>query len=198
MDKLMLLDALTGGSTGPSFIEASEKRGQQQLVASAVMPTDRKGDAEEYAALGFVFGEIVEGDEIFIHCALPEGWTKQASDHDMWSYILDDLGRRRVAVFYKAAFYDRSAFCRIETAYSYLSSALYEKREPILDDVWLTPKRAAVELDQIAQRCDESAKSARTYAGRNDGQRDYWVGEIVKDEAEAAAARAMRDKIAAL
>jgi predicted secreted protein len=30
----------------------------------------------------------------------------------MWSYIVDDEGTQRVAIFYKAAFYDRDAFMR--------------------------------------------------------------------------------------
>ena len=70
---------------------------------------------------GFVFGEMVEGDDLFRHAELPAGWKKVGSDHAMWSYIHDDQDRPRVAMFYKAAFYDRDAFARLESRYTYTS-----------------------------------------------------------------------------
>jgi hypothetical protein len=36
----------------------------------------------------------------------------------MWSYILDDKGRERCAIFYKAAFYDRRAHLSISARYT--------------------------------------------------------------------------------
>lgn len=91
-------------------IEASEARGQRELVASSVLPRQFNWcTREEFEALGFVFGEDVADDPLFRNATLPDGWRREGSDHAMWSYLLDQHGRRRVGVFYKAAFYDRKA-----------------------------------------------------------------------------------------
>lgn len=98
---------------GPSnFIEHQEAEGQREMVESTVLPTDRNrwGDGDErYTDLGFTFGEIVAGDPMFQEATLPEGWKREGSSHAMWSYIVDERGLRRCSIFYKAAFYDRSA-----------------------------------------------------------------------------------------
>ena len=94
----------------PGGIEAQEKAGQQELVNSDKLPTRFNCcTQEEFEALGFTFGDEVEGAPIFRHATLPAGWKREAADHDMWSYIVDETGTRRVSIFYKAAFYDRSA-----------------------------------------------------------------------------------------
>lgn len=90
----------------PGGIEAQEAAGQRALVESTHLPL-KMGKREPYEALGFTFGEAV--DNLFINATLPDGWTIRATDHSMWSDILDEKGRRRAGVFYKAAFYDRDA-----------------------------------------------------------------------------------------
>lgn len=107
-----LLDALVGGSS--NAIELQEAQGQRELVNSTTFPTDmgRYSDYDTKAILeaaGIKFGEVVEGDPMFQHVELPAGWKKVATDHSMWSNLLDDKGRVRAQIFYKAAFYDRSA-----------------------------------------------------------------------------------------
>ena len=101
-------------ATEPRGIEAQEAQGQRELVNSQVLPTEiihsSQADMEE---LGFIFGEKVAGDEIFRHVELPEGWSKKGSDHSMWSYVVDERGIDRVGIFYKAAFYDRSAHMQV-------------------------------------------------------------------------------------
>lgn len=102
--------------SGPdTYITDMESAGQQQLVKSDLLPTDCRNHPE-FEALGFVFGEVVEDDPLFRHATLPQGWKREASDHAMWSYLVDETGTRRVAIFYKAAFYDRRAFMRLEYA----------------------------------------------------------------------------------
>lgn len=114
----------------PRGIEASERRGQEQLLQSTVLPTEGS-DGEEFAALGFKFGPKVEGDELFREATLPDGWKKEGSDHDMWSYIVDERGIHRVSVFYKAAFYDRRAFMRTTRAgWEVGTEAVYGEKEP--------------------------------------------------------------------
>lgn len=93
-------------------IEAQEARGQRELINSDVLPTDlgrEKDSRAKYEALGFVFGATVVDDPIFQNATLPKGWKRQGSNHSMWSHIIDERGLKRVAIFYKAAFYDRSA-----------------------------------------------------------------------------------------
>jgi hypothetical protein len=92
----------------PGAIEASEARGQAQFVASQSLPSDVR-DRKVFEALGFTFGEPYKDDPIFAPATLPAGWTKRGTDHDMHSEILDEKGRVRAGVFYKAAFYDRRA-----------------------------------------------------------------------------------------
>ncbi|MFF7198301.1 hypothetical protein ACFZAM_31915 [Streptomyces sp. NPDC008079] len=108
----LFLDALVlGGSEG--LIESQEAVGQHQFVNSDRMPADLRGQRAGFEALGFTFGEPDADDPLFMPATLPEGWTRQKSDHDMWSHILDGDGRRRADVFYKAAFFDRRAFARL-------------------------------------------------------------------------------------
>lgn len=116
-----ILDAL------PGMIEASEHRGQRELVKSEVLPTrglyqaPAKSDGEFSALPGCLGGkrlvEIfgikivgpVEGDDLFTHVELPAGWTKKSTDHYMYSDLVDERGRKRATIMYKAAFYDRDA-----------------------------------------------------------------------------------------
>ena len=94
-------------------IEAQEARGQAQFVESDVLPVDLRNAEALFERLGFVLGEPVAGDPLFRHATLPPGWRRVQTDHSMWTKIEDDLGRDRVSVFYKAAFYDRSAHAYI-------------------------------------------------------------------------------------
>ena len=106
-DHLLLLATEMVGGGG---IEAQEKAGQVQLVASDVLPTESLyGAREKLEAAGCVFGEPVEDDPLFTPVTLPPGWKKVGTEHDMWSSVVDDQGRERASIFYKAAFYDRKA-----------------------------------------------------------------------------------------
>jgi hypothetical protein len=110
-------DAMSGGKYGPSAIEEMEREGKAQLLNSDRLPVKfnvfHQSQAEaraEFEALGFTFGEPDASDPMFRPATLPEGWSRKGSDHAMWSYLVDELGRERVSIFYKAAFYDRDAF----------------------------------------------------------------------------------------
>ena len=95
-------------------IEAQEKRGQSALVNSAMLPVQAQWD--QLTQIGIVRGDPV--DDLFVNVTLPAGWTKRATEHNMWSDLLDEQGRKRAAIFYKAAFYDRSAHMTLERRYS--------------------------------------------------------------------------------
>src|SRR5262249_23103348 len=89
----------------PGGIEAQEAAGQAMLCLSSTLP--KECPRAELEAYGVTFGDAQ--DDLFVKVTLPAGWKKQATDHSMHSDLLDDKGRKRASIFYKAAFYDRRA-----------------------------------------------------------------------------------------
>lgn len=103
---------VTVWDTNGQGIEAQEAAGARQMVLSTVLPVQGSEDPR-FAELGFVLGDVVEGDDLFRHAELPVGWSRKGTGHSMWTDVVDERGITRVAVFYKAAFYDRSANMQI-------------------------------------------------------------------------------------
>lgn len=98
----------------PNAILAQEAEGQQSFVNSETLPTDMRSSCEYNTraileAAGFKFVCGVPDDDMFQVVEMPTGWQKKVTDHSMWSNLVDDKGRVRASIFYKAAFYDRSA-----------------------------------------------------------------------------------------
>ncbi|MFF0867659.1 hypothetical protein ACFYUV_38260 [Nonomuraea sp. NPDC003560] len=92
-------------------VEELEQAGQQQLLASDVIPTKLRGCTEEdLAALGIELGPTVDADPLFRHVVLPSGWSRRPEQDPRGSYLVDEHGRDRVWIFYKAAPHDRRAF----------------------------------------------------------------------------------------
>lgn len=149
-----LLTDGTPGATG-ALIEAQEAAGQRQLLASDRLPTDL-GQRADYEALGFVLGDPDPADPLFMPATLPAGWTREAADHSMWSYITDEHGRRRVATFYKAAFYDRRANARLQTPYAYVRDCIATGTPLRLDDTWATDQAAREALAELAARAEDA------------------------------------------
>lgn len=116
----------------PGGIEAQEKRGQMEQAKRSTLPVElgskyRGTPAEHrepWEALGFVFTKTIV-DQIFVEVMFPEGWKKKPTDHSMWSEIVDDKGRVRGMIFYKAAFYDRSAHAHLTCRFTVRND--YEK-----------------------------------------------------------------------
>lgn len=144
----MLAGAMSGRSAN-ELIGEQEKAGQRQLVNSDRLPAQMDGGREPFEALGFTFGEPDPRNPLFAPATLPAGWTRQAADHDMWSYLLDEHGRRRVSIFYKAAFYDRRATMYLIGVSGYLRDVALTGAPVITDDTWAT--QAA--LAQAAREC---------------------------------------------
>lgn len=142
----------TGGIS--DYITDMEANGQRQLVSSESLPSRTQDGDQDYLAAGFTFGEPDGRDSLFRPATLPEGWRKVGSDHSMWSYIQDHLGRRRVAIFYKAAWYDRDAFMRMETVTSYAYGLFDHGGTPVFDD-WCTPEAFAEAIAGMRQRITE-------------------------------------------
>lgn len=178
---LMLGNAMMGGSAS-EVIEAQERAGQAQVVHSDRLPADMRDPRADFEALGFTFGEPDARDRLFIPATLPEGWRREGSDHAMWSYIVDPQGRRRVSVFYKAAFYDRDAFMRINTVRGYVNERVYDGKEIVTDDAWATPAAVA-----------EAARAARDDAAE---QVTFWTDHENPEYVEQY--KTERDKYAAV
>lgn len=120
------LKALMDGEKGnfmaaslPGGIERQEAEGQKILIAHAdhlpIKGTiDDPVKRQQWETVGFVFGEPIpeptqRGLAVFVACTFPKGWSPRATGHSMWSEVLDDKGRNRARVFFKAAFYDYNA-----------------------------------------------------------------------------------------
>jgi hypothetical protein len=101
-----LAEAMVCGAS--NAIENQEARGQVHLSTSDVLPIDcNRQDRGVFERMGIVFQEPV--DDLFVRVDLPAGWKKVPCNHPMWTDLVDNLGRKRAVIFYKAAFYDRSA-----------------------------------------------------------------------------------------
>lgn len=131
---------LAGGLGGASrYISEMESAGQQQFVHSDRLPTECPDD-DDLRALGFELGDPDPADPLFRPATLPAGWRREASDHPMGSHILDANGRKRVEIFYKAAFYDRRADMRLRTIWNEVTTLLWGSDPaavPIVDE-WTT------------------------------------------------------------
>ena len=98
----------------PGGIEQQEKAGQIEQSFKETLPADILcGTRADFEALGFVFGEPTS-DPLFVNVTFPKGWRKQPTEHSMWTNIVDGEGKIRGRIFYKAAFYDRSAHVGLE------------------------------------------------------------------------------------
>lgn len=112
---LGLFIGMTGG------IEEQEKQGQSQLVQSEQLPTDvRPEDKEFLQSLGVKFLNPCIDDPIFTNVTLPDGWGKKATDHHMWSHLLNADGEEVASIFYKAAYYDRSSHMHVSREFRIL------------------------------------------------------------------------------
>ena len=96
-------------AASPGGIERQEAAGQRELLERNILPREIKGGTcEQLAQFGLKFGEDV--DDLFVECELPSGWTKKAGAWDTHNDLLDEKGRIRAFLFFKAAFYDRQAY----------------------------------------------------------------------------------------
>jgi hypothetical protein len=53
-------------------------------------------------------------DPLFQTVELPTGFRIEPAEHPMYSYLMDPSGEKVATIFYKAAFYDRSAHIYFE------------------------------------------------------------------------------------
>lgn len=157
---------LAGAWDNPTrYIEEQEKAGQAQLVNSTVLPIDTRHSDQAFVDLGFTFGDKV--DDLFRDATLPDGWSKKGSDHSMGSYVVDERDIERVSIFYKAAFYDRSANMHLVNVGRNLSTKAIYGDEP--DEVpWsvLTDDEKADFLTGLADYLARAEESPSVYGDR--------------------------------
>jgi len=105
-------------SETPGGIEAQEAQGQKDFVADETLPKEfLYSTRQELESMGVTFGDDI--DDLFVSVQLPEGWKKVPTAHSMWSRLLDERGRERASIFYKAAFYDRNAHISVTKRFTY-------------------------------------------------------------------------------
>jgi len=108
------------GGGNPGAIEAQETAGQRELVNSSQLPIKVNSPygidiREKYQSMGIlILDRKKDDDALFYDVILPKDWKLTATDHSMWSNLIDDEGKIRANIFYKAAFYDRDAFINFE------------------------------------------------------------------------------------
>lgn len=123
-------------ATTPGGIEAQEAKGQKDFVKSETLPKKvnfcHDSVEELYKKLGIKI--LGEADDLFNNVQLPSGWIKRPTDHSMWSELVDDKGRVRAHIFYKAAYYDRSAHIGFSLRYTSSYERLAEENAPYTKD----------------------------------------------------------------
>jgi hypothetical protein len=157
-EKLLFLAEAMDGGPGAA-IERQERDGGQQLVNSDRLPADM-GDQSAYEALGFTFGSVDKNDPLFRPATLPPGWSRKAGEGDpRGSSIVDAHGRKRISVFYKAAFYDRKASMHLIGLDWYVTCHVEYDEPLVLGEDWATPETVAAALKR--GRDEELAEAAR-------------------------------------
>lgn len=88
--------------------DGEQKRDQTALVKALMLPKQVGGATrKQLEALGFKFGD--DFDELFVKCEYPPGWQKRPADHPMHIDLVDEQGRKRAGIFFKATSHDRRA-----------------------------------------------------------------------------------------
>ena len=140
-DALLILALGMSGVSSEKIITDQEKAGKREVVNSSMLPVDfqKPYDCPDIQTVQDAWttlteiGIILKEDpkeaekrgELFVEVSLPEGWHIKPTDHSMWTKLVDDKGFERAAIFYKAAFYDRSAHFS-------MSTRIHFRNEPIL------------------------------------------------------------------
>ena len=109
--------------TFSDVILMQEAAGQAVFVNSTTLPKEGLtkpgliGNFKPFVPEGLTIKD--EHDDLFMNVELPAGWVKKANPgHSMWSSLLDEQGRCRAGIFYKAAFYDRNARISWDSRYN--------------------------------------------------------------------------------
>jgi hypothetical protein len=146
-------------ATTEGGIEKQEAKGQEEFISMQTLP--QNCPKENLERLGFVFG--ADEDDIFVNVQFPEGWEKKPTEHSMWTDLLDEKGRKRGSIFYKASFYDRSAKLHFNNRFSF--SQDYEVKDGVQyrvkdgsDIIFTTDKIECEEYSDTYWAADDNLK----------------------------------------
>lgn len=183
IDQVALEAFATGDAS--SAVERQEKRAQESMVGGARLPK-KLNSARGYhweqicAAWGMTIGN--EADELFNNVTLPEGWKIVATDHSMWTMLVDDKGRERANIFYKGAFYDRDAFMSLTKRYNWTMD--YDSAKPnrivqIIDRGQKPRETVVIHVVGQVERKSENDYSRETMDAEEalGQQADEWLSE---------------------
>lgn len=188
--RALMFDGTSNYGGRPGMIEQQEKDGQRQLVNSDRLPVRfNSGKQEDFEALGFTFGDPDPNDPLFRPATLPEGWKREGSDHAMWSHLLDQHGRKRVAIFFKAAWYDRDAFMSLETLWAYVRQHVEDSEALLLDSEWATRDAVIAAMREHVAENRKDVAEFRGYAAdpaRDADNREYFAKRVPEVEAVIA------------
>lgn len=91
-----------------NIIERIEAQGQAEMMKGVLLPRQLSGCTEaSLTELGFKLGDVV--NDLFRKGCLPSGWTMKADEGSFHTEIIDETGKHRGYLSYKAAPYDRWA-----------------------------------------------------------------------------------------
>lgn len=137
------------------YITDMEAEGQRQLIHSNLLPTDMHGGSDDdLTALGIQLGPVDANDPLFREATLPAGWTKEPTQSAQASYVKDPLGRVRLHVYYKAAFYDRNASVVVLDVAAYAWRVVQGEEPVVLDDKWATRHSVIEAVHHIRERAE--------------------------------------------
>lgn len=162
---LVMVAAAMGSGGIADAIDQQNSQGQRQLrgtgKVSIPSQTQDWGEIDTFAMLRAWGVELPEydqrtGDKLFRPANLPPGWEIRVTEHHLWSALVDEHGRRRALIFYKAAFYDRDA--SITVSRRFIARAEFveltdtsKTMEPVIRDgdvvIWRGPRTVVPRLD---------------------------------------------------
>ena len=171
----------------PGGIERQEAAGQKALVQSTNMPLELHPSKEAFESVGFVFGDKI--DDVFMSAHLPEGWTREATEHAMHSTILDAKGRERVSVFYKAAFYDRCANAGLKPRYmaDHLAYTIDHPRDDKTDAMIITDAGDIIKQFDVIDFSELEGEARWKKQDEMEGEARKWLSKNFPDFADPTA-----------
>lgn len=170
--RALLGETLLMGPVG--LAERQELRGQQSLTNSTCLPI-KGSEITAFTAMGVKFikpDDDTARDDLFRTAILPDGWTKRPTDHSMWSELVDDRGRVRGMIFYKASTHDRQAKMHIV---AFFNITTYDSEPPNIRGTVTAGGTIVHQTPPLGADCPPEAESPLYEEVRNAAE--AWVKE---------------------
>ena len=120
---------------------------------------------------------IEDKDDLFMEVELPTGWSLKRTDHSMWSNLIDNKGRERASIFYKAAFYDRDAFINFNRRF-HISSEKHDYDEEQFEQ---QPEFITIGYEEVLEKVKETLYDGNdSYYYGYDGYETFSMKKVMK------------------